>query len=50
MSTSSVVRVLVNTSFNDHEPIVETSAHALATLQGWDLDAACIGEDLVQRF
>ncbi|MFE2297099.1 carbamoyltransferase C-terminal domain-containing protein [Streptomyces sp. NPDC059445] len=37
------VPVVLNTSFNDREPIVETPAHALATLQDCDLDAACIG-------
>jgi carbamoyltransferase len=31
-------------------PVVETPAHALATLQACDLDAACIGEYLVKRF
>jgi hypothetical protein len=31
------------TSFNDREHIVETPAHALATLQACDLDAARIG-------
>ncbi|MET9759969.1 carbamoyltransferase C-terminal domain-containing protein [Streptomyces sp. NPDC006372] len=43
------VPVVLNTSFNDREPIVETPAHALATLQVCDLDAACTGEYLVER-
>ncbi|MET7981684.1 MULTISPECIES: carbamoyltransferase C-terminal domain-containing protein [unclassified Streptomyces] len=43
------VPVVLNTSFNDREPIVETPAHALATLQDCDLDAACIGAYLVER-
>ncbi|MFJ2007916.1 carbamoyltransferase family protein [Streptomyces chartreusis] len=43
------VPVVLNTSFNDREPIVETPAHALATLQACDLDAACIGDYLVER-
>ncbi|WP_327425803.1 carbamoyltransferase family protein [Streptomyces sp. NBC_01236] len=43
------VPVVLNTSFNDREPIVETPAHALATFQACDLDAACIGEYLVER-
>ncbi|MET7457672.1 carbamoyltransferase C-terminal domain-containing protein [Streptomyces sp. NPDC005574] len=43
------VPVILNTSFNDREPIVETPAHAVATLQACDLDAACIGEYLVER-
>ncbi|MEH0420518.1 carbamoyltransferase family protein [Streptomyces sp. B21-083] len=43
------VPIVLNTSFNDREPIVETPAHALATLQACDLDAACIGPYLVER-
>lgn len=34
---------------HSREPIVETPAHALATLQACDLDAACIGDYLVER-
>ncbi|MFE5375053.1 carbamoyltransferase C-terminal domain-containing protein [Streptomyces mirabilis] len=34
------VPVVLNTSFNDREPIVVAPAHALATLQACDLDAA----------
>ncbi|NMI54562.1 hypothetical protein HEP83_02120 [Streptomyces sp. RLA2-12] len=34
------VPVVLNTSFNDREPIVEAPAHALATLQACDPDAA----------
>ncbi|MED7825684.1 carbamoyltransferase C-terminal domain-containing protein [Streptomyces chiangmaiensis] len=40
---------MLNTSYNDREPIVETPAHALATFQACDLDAACLGDYLVQR-
>lgn len=43
------VPVVLNTSSNDREPIVETPAHALTTFQACDLDAACIGECLVER-
>ncbi|MFJ3233582.1 carbamoyltransferase C-terminal domain-containing protein [Streptomyces sp. NPDC086787] len=43
------VPVVLNTPFNDREPIVETPVHALATFQACDLDAACIGEYLVER-
>lgn len=43
------VPIVLNTSYNDREPIVETPAHALATLQASNLDAACIGEYLVER-
>ncbi|MGW1507295.1 carbamoyltransferase family protein [Streptomyces mirabilis] len=43
------VPVVLNTSFNDREPIVETPAHALATFQACDLDAVCIGGFLVER-
>ncbi|MET8955695.1 carbamoyltransferase C-terminal domain-containing protein [Streptomyces sp. NPDC004393] len=42
------VPVVLNTSFNDRDPIVETPAHALATLQACDLDVACVGEYLVE--
>ncbi|GHI98163.1 hypothetical protein TPA0906_00290 [Streptomyces olivaceus] len=41
--------LVLNTSFNDREPIVESPAHALATVQACDLDAACIGDYLVER-
>lgn len=43
------VPVVLNTSFNDREPIVETPAHALATFQACDLDALCLGDYLVER-
>ncbi|MFJ8140820.1 carbamoyltransferase [Streptomyces sp. NPDC096013] len=43
------VPVVLNTSFNDREPIVESPADALATFQACDLDAACIGSYLVER-
>ncbi|WP_424532560.1 carbamoyltransferase C-terminal domain-containing protein [Sphaerisporangium viridialbum] len=43
------VPIVLNTSFNDREPIVETPAHALATFQAADLDAACIGDYLIER-
>jgi carbamoyltransferase len=43
------IPVVLNTNFNDREPIVETPDHALATLQACDLDAACIGDYLVER-
>ncbi|PJM91968.1 carbamoyltransferase family protein [Streptomyces sp. CB01373] len=43
------VPVVLNTSFNDREPIVETPAHALATFQACDLDVACVGEYLVEQ-
>ncbi|GAB3162273.1 carbamoyltransferase [Amycolatopsis stemonae] len=42
------VPVVLNTSLNDREPIVETPAHALATFQACDLDALCIGDYLVE--
>ena len=41
--------VLLNTSFNDREPIVETPAHALATFQDTGLDALCIADYLVEK-
>ncbi|WP_214109560.1 carbamoyltransferase family protein [Acrocarpospora catenulata] len=43
------VPVVLNTSFNDQEPIVETPADALATFQATDLDALCLGDYLVQK-
>ncbi|MDL4813069.1 carbamoyltransferase family protein [Actinomadura opuntiae] len=43
------VPVVLNTSFNDREPIVETPADALATFQDTDLDALCIGGYLVEK-
>lgn len=43
------VPLVLNTSFNDREPIVETPAHALATFQACDLDAARIGDYLIVR-
>jgi carbamoyltransferase len=43
------VPVMINTSLNDREPIVETPAHALATFQDTDLDALCIGDYLVEK-
>ncbi|WP_268817769.1 carbamoyltransferase C-terminal domain-containing protein [Streptomyces sp. 3213.3] len=43
------VPVILNASFNDRESIVESPAHALATLQACDVDAARIGPYLVQR-
>ncbi|MFE7113317.1 carbamoyltransferase C-terminal domain-containing protein [Streptomyces sp. NPDC057575] len=43
------IPVVLNAIFNDREPIVETLAHALATLQACDLDAACTGDYLVER-
>ncbi|WP_435220582.1 carbamoyltransferase family protein [Streptomyces sp. Tue6028] len=43
------VPIVLNTSYNDREPIVESPADALATFQACDLDAACIGPYLVQR-
>lgn len=38
------VPVVLNTSFNDREPIVETPAHAVATFASTDLDALVIGD------
>ncbi|NUW38688.1 carbamoyltransferase family protein [Nonomuraea rhodomycinica] len=41
------VPVVLNTSFNDREPIVETPAHAVTTFGSSSLDAMVIGEYLV---
>ncbi|MFG2041321.1 carbamoyltransferase [Dactylosporangium sp. NPDC048998] len=43
------VPVVLNTSFNDREPIVETPADALATFEASDLDALCLGDYLVEK-
>ena len=43
------VPAVLNTSFNDREPIVETPAHALATFQDTSLDALCIGDYLAEK-
>ena len=43
------VPMVLSTSFNDTEPIVETPAHALATFQATGLDALCIGDHLVEK-
>lgn len=43
------VPAVLNTSFNDREPIVETPAHAVATFQDCDLDALCIGGYLAEK-
>ena len=43
------VPAVLNTSFNDREPIVESPAHALATFQDCDLDAVCIGDYLAEK-
>jgi carbamoyltransferase len=45
----TAVPMVLNTSFNDREPIVETPAHALATFQDSGLDALCIGDYLVEK-
>ncbi|MEU7984133.1 carbamoyltransferase C-terminal domain-containing protein [Streptosporangium canum] len=47
--TLTGVPVVLNTSFNDREPIVETPADALATFQASDLDALCLGDYLVEK-
>jgi len=43
------VPVVLNTSFNDTEPIVEAPAHALATFCATDLDALVIGSYLAVK-
>ncbi|MEU8268276.1 carbamoyltransferase C-terminal domain-containing protein [Sphaerisporangium sp. NPDC049002] len=43
------VPVVLNTSFNDREPIVESPADALATFQATDLDALCLGDYVVEK-
>jgi carbamoyltransferase len=43
------VPLLLNTSFNDSEPIVCTPADALATFQGTKIDAVVLGDIIVRR-
>lgn len=43
------IPVVLNTSFNDTEPIVETPADALATFCHTDLDALVIGNYVVEK-
>ncbi|MEV6983915.1 carbamoyltransferase C-terminal domain-containing protein [Sphaerisporangium sp. NPDC051017] len=43
------IPMVLNTSFNDNEPIVESPADALATFQATELDALCIGDYLVTK-
>lgn len=43
------VPVLLNTSFNIQEPIVETPAHALATFRASGVDALALGPWLIRR-
>lgn len=43
------VPVLVNTSFNDREPIVDTPAHALATYQRAEIDALVLEDRLLVK-
>ena len=45
----SGVPVLVNTSFNDREPIVDTPAHALATFQRTEIDALVLEDRLLVK-
>jgi len=43
------IPMLLNTSFNDREPIVETPAHALATFCDTGLDVLCIGDYIAEK-
>ena len=43
------IPAILNTSFNDREPIVETPGDALVTFQSIDLDYLIIGEYLVSK-
>ena len=43
------VPLLLNTSFNDQEPIVATPAQALATFKRTGIDAVVLGDRLVRR-
>jgi carbamoyltransferase len=43
------VHVLLNTSFNENEPIVDTPAQALACFERTDIDALCLGNFLLEK-
>jgi carbamoyltransferase len=43
------VPLLINTSFNDREPIVGTAAHALATFLRTEIDALVLEDRLLVK-
>jgi carbamoyltransferase len=43
------IGVLLNTSFNENEPIVDTPEQALACFQRTDMDALCLGKYLITK-
>jgi carbamoyltransferase len=43
------IGVLLNTSFNENEPIVDTPEQALDCFQRTDMDALCLGKYLIMR-
>jgi carbamoyltransferase len=43
------VPVLINTSFNEHEPIVATPAHAIACFRRTQMDVLVLGDHYVRR-
>jgi carbamoyltransferase len=43
------VGVLLNTSFNENEPIVDTPEQALGCFQRTDMDALCLGRYLIMK-
>lgn len=45
----SGVDILLNTSFNENEPIVDTPEQALACFQRTGLDALCLGKELLVK-
>jgi carbamoyltransferase len=43
------VGVLLNTSFNENEPIVDTPEQAVACFQRTDMDVLCLGKNVLRK-
>ena len=43
LAEQSGVHVVLNTSFNENEPVVDTPAQAVACFQRTDMDVLCLG-------
>jgi carbamoyltransferase len=48
-SETSGVAILLNTSFNENEPVVESPQQALACFARTEMDALCLGNFLVEK-
>jgi carbamoyltransferase len=49
LSRKTGVAVILNTSFNENEPIVDTPAQAVDCFKRTDMDAICLGKHLVVK-